>query len=114
MDQTGADLIFRASYLLTNFKLGFIQGRDERSESKGRPCKCEIRYHGATDDGLVDIRPDVEMWGNDAEVQRWNELRNSPQYENLSDTDISELVLKEDWPSKLRKKDVEDVEKMLS
>lgn len=30
IDQIGlADLIFRASYLLTNFKLGFIQGRDK-------------------------------------------------------------------------------------
>lgn len=115
IDQTGlADLIFRTSYLLTNFKLGFIQGRDERSESTRRPCKAEIRYHGATDDGLTDIRPDVDMWGNDSEVERWNELRNLPQYANHSDTDISELVLEEDWPSKLRKKDLAEVENMLS
>ena len=99
-----ADLIFRSSYLMTNFKLGFIQERDVEEESaEGRPCKAEIRWFGATDEGLMDARPDVELWGLEAEIERWDELRNLPANKNLSDTDISELVLDEDWPAKLRK-----------
>ncbi|EJK68248.1 hypothetical protein THAOC_10592 [Thalassiosira oceanica] len=45
-----ADKIFRSSYLLTNFKLGFIQGRVVQTAANGkpvsqppRPCKAEIR-----------------------------------------------------------------------
>ena len=54
-----ADLIFRSSYLLQNFKLGFIQGQSDLSKQdvQRRPCKAEIRYYGAEDDGLVDVRP---------------------------------------------------------
>jgi hypothetical protein len=59
-----ADLIFRSSYLLTNFKLGFIQDRDENVQSEfGRPCKAEIRWYGGMDDGLDDFRPLVMFGG---------------------------------------------------
>jgi hypothetical protein len=34
-----------------------------RNANNGRPCKAEIRYYGATDDGLTDIRCDVALWG---------------------------------------------------
>lgn len=39
----------------------------------------------------------------DVEIKRWHELRDLPANKNLSDTDISELILNEDWPSKLKK-----------
>jgi hypothetical protein len=59
-----ADLIFCSSYLLTNFKLGFIQDRDENVQSEfGRPCKAEIRWYGGMDDGLDDFRPLVMFGG---------------------------------------------------
>jgi hypothetical protein len=103
IDQIGlADLIFRSSYLLQNFKLPFIQERNAASPMEGRPCKLEIRWYGATDDGLFDARPYVELWGCDVEVDRWNILRDDPQYKHLVDADISEMVLDEDWPSRLR------------
>jgi hypothetical protein len=104
VDQIGlADLIFRSSYLLTNFKLGFIQDRDESIVVEGgRPCKAEIRWYDGTDDGLIDIRPEVELWAADPEIKRWYELRKLEENEQLTDTDISEKVLEEDWPSKLR------------
>lgn len=103
IDQIGlADLIFRVGYLLQNFKVGFIQERDEVETPEGRPCKAEIRWYGGTDDGLVDVRPDVDLWGTEVEVSRWHELRGLSEDEELSDAEISELVLNEDWPSKLR------------
>ena len=104
VDQIGlADLIFRSSYLLTNFKLGFIQDRYESIVVEGgRPCKAEIRWYDGTDDGLIDIRPDIELWGTDPEIKRWYELRKLEENKQLTDTAISELVLVEDWPKKLR------------
>lgn len=105
IDQIGlADLIFRSSYLLTNFNLPFIQERHVAEESEdGRPCSAEIRYYGGTDEGLVDVRPYVELWGMDIEIPRWHTLRQNPIYEHFSDTEISELLLAEDWPGKMKK-----------
>ena len=96
IDQIGlADLIFRASYLVTNFRLPFIQGRDEivDEDDDGRPCKAELRWGGATDDGLIDVLPMIDLWGIDQEVNHWNNLRAMPEHENLSDTEISDMVL---------------------
>lgn len=95
-----ADLIFCASYLMTNFCLPFIQERGDVKSPKGRPCKAEIRYYNASDDGLVDVRPMIGLWGNTEEVARWRELRADESNKKLTDTEISELVLEEDWPRK--------------
>lgn len=101
MDQIAlADLICRASYLLQNFKLGFIQQHD--GTQKGRPCKAWIRWYGGEDDGLIDIRPHVTMWGTTDEINRWRELRDLPENDKLTDLEISEIVLSEDWPTRLR------------
>jgi hypothetical protein len=102
LDQIGlAGLICRSSYLLQNFKRGFIQQHD--GETKERPCKAEIRWHGGEDDGLFDVRPLVDLWRTESEMNRWRELRKLPEHAELSDTQISEIVLNEDWPSRLRK-----------
>ena len=89
--------------MLQIFKLAFIQERHDKTNSP-RPCKAEIRWYGATDGGLVDVRPKVELWGLGLEVERWNELRADDANAHLSDTEISDLVLDEDWPSKMRAK----------
>ncbi len=107
-----ADLIFRSSYLLQNFKLGFIQGRNNQSNKERRPCKAEIRYYGGEDDGLIDVRPYVELWGNESEMKRWEELRSLSANEDLSDTEISELLLKEDLPSQLRTRHIDIIESL--
>lgn len=107
-----ADLIFRSSFLLQNFKLGFIQGRNNQSNKERRPCKAEIRYYGGEDDGLIDVRPYVELWGNESEMKRWEELRSLSANEDLSDTEISELLLKEDLPSQLRTRHIEIIESL--
>ena len=46
----------------------------------------------------------VNMWGLDVEIERWAELRALDSNKHLSDTDISELILEEDWPSKMKAK----------
>ena len=71
-----------------------------------RSCKAEIRYYGATDDGLTDIRCDVALWGTNTEIRRWHELRESPANVKKTDIEISESVLKEDIVSDLRRKHV--------
>ena len=103
-----ADRIFRSAYLLQIFKLPFIQER-QNTINAARPCKAKIRWYGATDDGLVDVRPMVDMWGLDVEVERWAELRAMESNKHLSDTDISELVLAEDWPSKMKAKHIANI-----
>jgi hypothetical protein len=64
VDQIGlAELIVCSCFLLTNFKLPFIQDRVAPEVSaEGRPCKAEIRWGGSTDEGLVDLRGEVEVW----------------------------------------------------
>ena len=49
----------------------------------------------------MDVRPEPELWAFDSELRRWNELQNEAVNVSLSNTEISELVLAEDWPSKL-------------
>ena len=46
----------------------------------------------------------VNMWGLDVEIERWAELRALDSNKHLSDTDISELILEEDWPAKMKAK----------
>ena len=99
-----ADRIFRSAYLLQNFKLPFIQERSDTVSAGRRPCKAKIRWYGATDDGLVDVRPMVELWGLDVEIERFAELRALDSNKHLSDTDISELILEEDWPAQMKAK----------
>ena len=45
---------------------------------------------------------------------RWQELRNLEEHEHLSNTEVSEMVLEEDWPAKLRKLHVEKIQSRLS
>eukprot|EP00978_Attheya_sp_CCMP212_P030655 scaffold113536_cov54-Attheya_sp.AAC.1 len=57
---------------------------------------------GAMDIGLTDVRPIVELWGTQEEVKTWHELRNFETNRDLSDLDISNIVLAEDYPAKMR------------
>jgi len=50
---------------------------------------------------VVDIRQEVLLWGSDKEIARWKELRASKD-KAVTDLEIPELVLSEDWPSKAR------------
>jgi hypothetical protein len=59
---------------------------------------------------LVDVCLMVELWGHDSEIARWNEFCKMEDNNNLSDTDVSEIVLVEDWPSKLTTRHVQNIE----
>ena len=95
--------IVRVAYLMQNFKRAVVQhrGPDAPEPEGGRPARGEIRWYGATDGGLSDYRPHVRLWGLKVEIKRHAELK--LEHPNLTDTEISEMVLAEDWPSKLRK-----------
>ena len=88
--------------MIQNFKLPFIQERSNGASAGNRPCTAEIRWYGATDEGLVDVRPMVELWGLDAEIKRWQELRLMECNAAMSNLEISEMVLAEDWPARLK------------
>ena len=47
------------------------------------------------------------MWGTTSEIKRWNEIREMPGNEDLTREQISEMVLAEDWPTRLRKQHIE-------
>lgn len=83
-----------------------------RDANKGRPCKAEIRWHGALESGLVDVRADIVLWGTASEIERWHELRDLETNKELSNTEISELVLAEDWPTKLKRIHIEQLDKI--
>ena len=68
-------------------------------------CNAEIRYYGGTADGLVDIRPYVDLWGCNEEKLLWHNLREKEAY----DIETSELVYEQDIPSKLRKIHLENI-----
>ena len=105
-----ADRIFHSSFLLQNFKLPFIQERGDDAPKTNQPCTAEICWYGATDDGLIDVRPYVELWGLEREIEHWHELCNLEANKNLTDTTISEQVLEEDWPSKLKQLHEENIQ----
>ena len=63
-----------------------------------------------TDDGLADIRPFVVLWGTDTEVKRWYRLKGLAESKLLTDTEISELVLEENWPAILRESHLQSLD----
>ena len=97
--------IIRIGYLLQNFKKPIVQrigGKSKnKKSSKGRCCRGEVRWYGGKDDGLVDVRPNIRLWGMQSEINRHAEL--TELHPGKSALEISEMVLAEDWPLKIRK-----------
>jgi len=97
--------IVRIGFLLQNFKTPFIQNRNPDSVSdaqEGRPCRAEIRWHGATDAGLSDVRGSIHLWGYKCEIERHKQLSMMDKHKDKSVVEISEMVLNERWDLKLR------------
>ena len=100
-----APLLFRVAILMQNFKLGFIQGAVSPATNEFyRPSRAEIRWYDGDDDGLVDVRGMFDYWATEAEMQRIRELKDEfhRKGQHVSNTDIAEQVLAENWPAKLR------------
>ena len=97
--------VVRVGYLLQNFKKAIVQNRDpnEVPPEGGRPCRAEIRWYGATDAGLRDVRSNVRLWGLKCEIDRHAELTAMPMHKNKTATEISEIVLAERWDLKKRR-----------
>ena len=53
----------------------------------------EIRWHGATDAGLVNTRPSIRLWGMRSEIKLHEELSAIEDYKNKTPTQISKVVL---------------------
>ncbi|KAL7534641.1 hypothetical protein ACHAXR_006013 [Thalassiosira sp. AJA248-18] len=87
--------VVRIGYLLQNFKKAIIQKRnpDETAPQRSRPCRAEIRWYGATDDGLVDVRGNVRLWGMKSEIELHNKLSQMEEHKTKTPTEISEMVL---------------------
>jgi hypothetical protein len=83
--------IVRIGYLLQNFKKAIIQRRGPGDKArKHRPSRAAIRWYGATDAGLEDVRPNVHLWGMKSEVKLHAELcKKHPEKSRL---EISEMV----------------------
>lgn len=90
---------------MQNFKKAIIQrkGPSVPEPEGGRPCRGEIRWCGATDVGLRDIRPFVRLWGLDCEIKRHAELSEMEENKDKTATEIIEIVLAERWDLKMRK-----------
>ena len=74
------------------------------SPKEGRPCRAEVRWYGATDAGLRDVRDNVRLWGMKSEIARHAELSAMPENKNKTPLEISIMVLNEDWPLRKRKR----------
>ena len=61
-------------------------------------------------DGLVDVCPTVELWVPNLEVKCWHELQSMEYYKDLTDMEVSELVIMEDWPAKLQQKHTANID----
>ena len=87
-----------------NFKKPIIQRRDPRDAipEDERASRGEVRWGGATDSGLRDVRGDVRLWGLDIEVKRHAEIWAMHENKHLSAVEISEKVFDEEWPLKRR------------
>ena len=44
----------------------------------------------------------MALWGTDSEMKRWGELKRNPD-NTMTDLEISDQVLRENWPEKLKK-----------
>ena len=82
---------------------------NEPTPSGGRPCRAEIRWYGATDAGLRDVRSNIRLWGMKSEIARHTELSEMPEHASKSATEISEIVLDEQWDLKKRQELYRDV-----
>ena len=79
-----------------------------------RLCCAEIQWYGGMDDGLVDVRTMLDLLGLVSEIARWHEICNDKDAKDLTDTEILDIVLNKDWPSKLRNIHIQRIETHLS
>ena len=77
---------------------------DDSSPVGERPCRAEIRWYGATDGGLRDIRDNVKLWGLKSEIALHAKLSAMEEHKDKSAIEISEMVLAEKLDVKLKER----------
>jgi hypothetical protein len=101
-----APKILRVCYLLQNFHPALIHGQSmEGTEDNPRPCRAHIRWYGATDEGLADVRGVVNLWGSKREREHFADL--VVQHPDIDTVEIGEMVLAHDWPTIMRQQHIE-------
>ena len=90
--------VVQVGYLLQNFKKLIIQNRlpDENQHSDGgRPCRAEVRWYEATDDGLRDVWGNICLWGLKSKIDLHERMSTTDEHKNKTAIEISELVFAE-------------------
>ena len=88
---------------MQNFKPHYIHDYDgSKAKRNGRPSRGQIHWYGATDEGLTNVHPNVHLWGTKKEIERFRELKEE-KGNILTDLEIAEIVVAEDWPTTERK-----------
>ena len=87
--------VVQVGYLLQNFKKSIIQNRlpDENQHlDVGRPYRAEVRWYGATNDGLRDVRGNIRLWGLKSEIELHERMSAADEHNNNKTAiEISEL-----------------------
>ena len=59
-----APIIMKVCFLFQNFKPAYIHGYNhEKKIAGGRPCRGEVRYYGASENGCIDVHGQVNLGG---------------------------------------------------
>jgi hypothetical protein len=98
--------VVRIGYLLQNFKRGMIQNNNYDTESSpvvGRPCRSEIRWYGAKDSGLRDVRDTPKLWGLQCEIDLHEQMSAMSEHKDKTPIQISEMILAQRHDLRLRK-----------
>jgi len=96
-----APSIMLVYFFMQNFKPAYIHGynHDKKSEL-GRPRRGEVRWFGASEQGCLDVRGQVDKWCTENEICRFAELLS--KHNNKSAIKNGQIILDEDWPKKER------------
>jgi hypothetical protein len=63
------------NYLLQNFHPALIRGQSmEGTEDNPRPCRARVRWCDATDEGRLDARDMINLWGSKQEREHFAQL----------------------------------------
>jgi hypothetical protein len=99
--------VVRIGYFMQNFKRAIIQNHNycvgESNTNVGRPCRAAVRWCGANDAGLRDVRGDIHLWGLKEEIRMHKELSAKAEHEHKDKIQISEMILEKRVDLQMRK-----------
>jgi hypothetical protein len=72
-------IIFRFAFLFQNFRVGFVIG-NQKEGGEGRPSRAAVRWLGATDEGLIDVRGLHHLWAEIGALQTRSPHKEFPKF----------------------------------